>query len=199
MVDFPGMRPKHIFYGALVVSTLFLTRSFGAWTDPTAGLPWLEYYSARQLGSDHPYQWFVRQDKLGRLLVGGSGLAVFDGQSWSSHAAGNSFVLRTIEFGADGRLWAGGLNELGYFTEPAVGRFEFHSLLGHLPETERQVGHIWGAGAVGEKVYFIGRETLYRWDGVAFKTWSFPGTSRLFPLKLGEETWFQHRENGLYR
>ncbi len=170
----------------------------GSWQSPTAGLPSLEFQPAQQLGSEQPYTWFAVQDPLGRLIVGTSGLSVYDGQAWNTHRVGPS-VLRTLEFGRGGQLWVGALNEIGYFAEPAVGRFEYHSLLPHLPETERQVGHIWGSGLAGDMVYFIGREKVYGWDGNHLRTWVFPGESRLFPLKFDGESWFHHPETGLYR
>ncbi len=193
------MRPIQFLYSVLLFLVLLGTQIQGAWTDKSAGLAWLEYYSPRQMGFDHPYTWFVKQDSLGRLLVGGNGLAVFDGQSWTHHATTYSAATRTLEFGDDGRLWVGSLNDIGYFTEPSPGRFVYHSLIEHLPADERLVDHIWGSGRVGEQVYFMANQKLYRWDGSRFRIWQFPGSSRLYPLKLGAETWFLHRETGLYR
>lgn len=192
------MRSILFFYAAILFLSVGSDRAAGAWSDKTAGLPWLKHYSPQDLGTVR-YQWFVDQDKLGRLFVGGAGLMVHDGQSWRTYAIGTSYVVRTLQFGADGRTWIGALNEFGYLTEPSIGNFQYHSLLGHLPEKDRLVGHIWGCGLVGSHVYFIGKERLYGWDGAALRVWNFPGESRLFPLKLGEETWFQHRETGLYR
>ena len=192
------MRSTSSFYIGLAVIGLAGSMGHGAWSDRTAGMAWVEHHSARELGTD-PEQWVIGQDKLGRLFVGGVGLLVFDGQSWKPHSIGKSYAVRTLLFGENGRLWTAGLNEIGYLTEPSIGDFHYHSLLEHLPEKERLVGHIWGSGLVGSHVYFIGKERLYGWDGTRFRLWNFPGESRLFPLKLGEETWFHHRETGLYR
>lgn len=192
------MRAIHFFYPTLIFLGVFSGRTHAAWLDQTAGLPWVEHQAARSLGTEALHM-FVTEDKLGRLFVGSYGLLVNDGSSWRSYPVGNAVGVRTMQFGHDGRLWVGALNEMGYFSETSVGKFQFHSLLEHLPENERQVGHIWGIGLVGSQVYFLGREKVYRWDGDRFQTWSFPGSSRLFPLKVDEETWFQHRETGLYR
>ncbi|MEJ1974223.1 MAG: hypothetical protein WDM96_17720 [Lacunisphaera sp.] len=91
------------------------------------------------------------------------------------------------------RLWAGGGTEMGYFDEPSIGDFRYHSLVEYLPQEERPVAEIWGSGMVGAKVYFVGRDKLYCWDGKAFRTWSFPTGSRLFAsalaATLGSITW----------
>lgn len=193
-----AMRTKHLFYRTLAFLGLFLTRLDGAWLDKTSGAPWLEHHSARSMGTETAHLSIV-EDPLGRLYVGSFGLVVNDGTAWKTYRVGNGAGVRVVRFGADGRLWVGAINEIGYFTEPTIGNFEYHSLLAHLPETERQVGQIWGVGLVGPHVYFLSREKIYRWNGTTFQIWSFPGSSRLFPLQLGEEFWFQHLETGLYR
>ena len=184
---------------AAVLSLSFTgSRSAAAWADRTAGLAWVDYQSSRDLGTEAQH-WFVREDQLGRIYVGGAGLLVFDGQSWKTHSIAGVHGVRTLQFGADGRSWVSGLNQIGYLTEPSIGDFHYHSLLEHLPENERLVGHIWGSAVVGSSVFFMAKEKLYGWDGSRFRLWNFPGVSRLFPLKLGPETWFHHRETGLYR
>jgi signal transduction histidine kinase/DNA-binding response OmpR family regulator len=193
------MRTRGLFYASVALLFVSELRLAAAWGDKTTGRPWLEYFSSRQLGSERGNQWFVVEDRLGRVFAGNTGLSVFDGQTWSNHTAGESLALRTIQFGVDGRVWVGAFNEIGYFLEPSIGRFEYHSLLAHLPESERLVGDIWGSGLVDDRVFFFGRQKLYAWDGARFQIWSYPGASRLFPLQLGPETWFLHRETGLYR
>lgn len=193
------MRTKHLFYPAIVFLGLILPRISAAWLDKSAGLPWLEFQPSHQLGSKHPYLWFATQDSLGRLLVGSSGLSVFDGQEWITHPIGNGEALRALEPAADGRLWAAAINEIGFFTEPSLGRFAYHSLLEYLPAGERQTGHVWGCAVVGKSVFFFGEKKLYDWNGTAFKIWPFPGAARIFPLKVDGQSWFQHRETGLYR
>ncbi len=192
------MPRRRIFYSVSLFLSLFWVRFFGVWTDATAGLAWTERQSARDLGAVAQLL-FVQQDQLGRLYVGGAGLLVHDGQAWKTYSIGGAQGVRTLRFGPDGRIWVGALNEFGYLTEPSTGHFEYHSLIPFLPEAERIVGHTWGCGLVGSSVYFIGREKLHRWDGAAFRTWTYPTESRLFPLTLGTETWFQHLDTGLYR
>ncbi len=192
------MRTKYLFFASAAFFGCSWSLISGAWSDKTAGLPWLENFSARDIGADRD-TWIVVQDKFGRLFVGGVGLMVYDGQTWKTYPVGNSYAVRALQFGEDGRLWVGGANEMGYIDEPSIGDLQYHSLIARLPERERAVGEIWGCGLVGSKVYFMGREKLFCWDGTAFRTWAFPGKSRLFPLKLGGEIWFHHRETGLHR
>ncbi len=190
------MKAKHLFYALGLGVISLATRA--SWSDPSAGLPYLQHFSAREIGIDGS-AWCLTEDRFGRLLVGCSGLSVYDGLAWRGYAAGTAAYVRTMR-PAENRIWAAGGTELGYFDEPLTGEFQFHSLVDKLPQNEAaQARDLWGIGLVGTKVYFIGREKLYRWDGQAFRIWSFPGRNRLFPLSIEGETWFQHRETGLYR
>ncbi len=171
---------------------------FGAWKDKTAGQPLVEIFSARDLGTDG-YTWITLEDKLGRLFVGSNQLQVYDGQAWRSFPVPNSYALRALAFGENGRLWAGANNEMGYFEEESLGVFKYHSLLPSLPEAERLVGDVWACVPVGRSIYFFCRDKILRWDGSVFKTWSYAGKSRLFPLSLNNELWFHHLETGVYR
>ncbi|MDB6166245.1 MAG: rpfC 3 [Lacunisphaera sp.] len=172
----------------------------GSWADRSNGLPLLEYFPAKNLGAGKT-KWRVLEDKYGRLFVGGDGLQVFDGQAWRTFPAGIAGYpsLVALAFGSDSRLWAGAMNEIGYFTEESLGEFKYHSLTALLPKEQRLVGEVWGCAQVGQAVYFICRDKILRWDGSAFEIRPYEGTSRLFPIKLGDEYWFHHLETGLYR
>lgn len=191
------MGAKHLFYLACATA-LVLTPLHAEWTQPTSGLPFIQEFAARDIGDDGPY-WTIAQDRLGRLVVGGNRLVVYDGLSWKSFSWENGYSLKGLQFAADGRIWVGGAHQIGFFEEPSPGKLEYHSLIDRLPANEREVGQIWDAAIIGEKIFFVGREKLYRWDGERFRIWPFPSRSRLFPLLLGSETWIHHWETGLYR
>jgi signal transduction histidine kinase/CheY-like chemotaxis protein len=171
---------------------------FGAWPDPTAGLPPVETIFGRTMGSDET-KAVILQDELGRLFVGSDKLLVFDGQNWRSHSIPQTSGLASLALGEQGKIWAGAINQLGYFQEESPGAFKFRSLLPSLPEAARDVGTVWGCAPVGPATYFICRDKLLRWNGSDFQITSYEAKSRLAPLKLGSEWWFHHLETGLYR
>jgi signal transduction histidine kinase/CheY-like chemotaxis protein/HPt (histidine-containing phosphotransfer) domain-containing protein len=172
--------------------------TFGAWRDQSVGQPLVENITAKDFVSDG-IKWTVTQDKLGRLFVGGDQLQVFDGQAWQSFPVPNTYGLRALAFGEDGRLWAGAINEIGYFEEQPLGIFKYRSLIQYLPKGEHLIGDVWGCVPVGPSIYFICHDKLLRWDGTAFQVWPYAGKTRLFPLSLNGESWFHHRDTGLYR
>jgi hypothetical protein len=60
--------------------------------------------------------WTIRQDKSGMVYIANNeGLLTFDGANWQLYPLPNSTIVRSIVFGANGRLYAGGQDELGYF------------------------------------------------------------------------------------
>lgn len=170
----------------------------GDWQDRTVGLPPLDIITAKELGED-TIKSIVLQDTLGRIFVGSTSLLVFDGQTWRAHPKPGGYFLSALTPGAEGILWAGTTNDLGYFREETLGEFKFHSLLKHLPEEARNLGTVWACAPVGPNTYFVGKDKLLRWDGRDFQVTSFPTRLRLSPVRLGGEFWFQHLETGLYR
>ena len=172
--------------------------ALGVWQDQTSGRPLVLSIFNKELSDDTP-KWLVLEDKLGRLFVGSDKLHVFDGESWQSYPVPDTSAVRALAFGEEGRLWTGALDEVGYFEEASVGAFKYHSLLGSLPETERKFGIVWACATLGRNVFFFCRNKVLGWDGAVFRLWTYPGESRLFPLKLGDEPWFHDMQTGLYR
>jgi signal transduction histidine kinase/ActR/RegA family two-component response regulator/sugar lactone lactonase YvrE len=189
--------PDKRFFYAVALALAFPCVASARWEDATAGMPVLDKTSARDIGM-YNGQWVVCQDPLGRVFVGSNGLFVFDGVEWRGYNANNTVAVSRLEF-ADNRLWLAGDKEIGYFDEPALGDFQYHSLIGLLPENERDVGTVMGMGIADGVVYFAGRQKLYAWDGKAFRIWSYPTAGRLFMFTSGTEVWFHHLESGLYR
>ncbi len=171
----------------------------GAWEHRTAGMPLLEEFSGKALGSGET-KLNVIQDRLGRLFVASNDkLQVFDGQDWRTFPIGSSYGLRALAFGADGIIWAAANNEAGYFKEESLGNFQYHSLLSHLPSEDRLVGDAWGCAVIGSVTYYIFRDRVLRWDGQTMQVQIFAGNGRLFPIRFGTENWFHHLGTGLYR
>jgi len=158
----------------------------------------LDIITAKELGED-TLKSVVLQDKLGRIFVGSTSLLVFDGQTWRAHPKPGDYFLSALTPGAEGMIWAGTTNDLGYFQEESLGEFKFHSLLQHLPEEARNLGTVWACAPMGPGTYFVSKDKLLHWDGRGFHVTIFSTSLRLAPLRLGGEFWFQHLETGLYR
>jgi signal transduction histidine kinase/CheY-like chemotaxis protein len=167
------------------------------WRAPSAGSPLVETISNRKLETDAT-SWTMLQDRLGRLFVGTNQLQVFDGQAWKSFPVPDTYALRVLSLDQSGRIWAGAINDVGYFDEESLGHFTYHSLVAHLPAGDRTIGDVWGCEKFGKKICFVCRDRVLEWDDPSFKVQYFPTATRLFFIRHGGRTWFHHQETGLY-
>jgi signal transduction histidine kinase/CheY-like chemotaxis protein len=160
----------------------------------------LSSFSSAELGPNAK-AWVIRQAPDGVLYFGGNlDLTSFDGDRWRSYPAGNGYAIRGLDFSADGkRLWAGEINELGWFDQADDGSWKFHSLAGSIPEGLRNFGDCWFAFAIDNGAVFVTRDRVFRWDGKAMRTWSFPNKSRLSAMRFGNAIFLDDGTSGLYR
>ena len=84
------------------------------------------------------------QDESGIVyFANNDGLLFYNGVEWSLKPLPKRSILRKIELDVDGRIYAGGQNEIGYFYPNEIGDLTFHSLLEKLPEAHRVFDDIW--------------------------------------------------------
>lgn len=198
----PPARPRYrdVDRSALLLGVILLLPALARadWSQRLGGRIPSQRYSPSALGIAGGIEsgWL---DPRGRLFVLSEQLTVFDGAKWNSYSLPDGTVVRSIAVDESGRVWAGAVNQLGYFEPVAGGRFEFHSLRDRLPDEDRLFHDVWGCARVGSSVYFVCREKVFRWDGAHFQTWRYPTARRLYPVTVGSELWFTHLESGLYR
>lgn len=170
-----------------------------SWRDQDQGLPLIEVFRPKTVG-DTFRSFAMAQDGRGRMYFGGEELRVYDGDTWQRFALPENDSIVAMHWGTDGRLWVGGTREIGYFEETPEGGFAFTSLRPQLPSAdEDEPDIVWGVGQVGERIYFVCKTQVLCWDGQRITVTPYPTSTRLFPVKLGDELWFTHQETGLYR
>ena len=71
----------------------------------------------------------VVQDRNGVLYFANyQGLLSFDGTYWKNYPLPNKTVVRSVAIGKDNRIYAGGEDEIGYFSPDKAGRLVYTSL-----------------------------------------------------------------------
>lgn len=119
--------------------------------------------------------WAMAQDQNNRLYVANNeGLLVYDGTAWQLLPVPNRTILRSIVFGADGKLYAGAQDEFGYYTSDKVGKLYFTSLKHLLPIQDRVFADVW-------QVVEIDRAVFFRTDTKIFKL--YEGKITVYPAK----------------
>ena len=98
-----------------------------SFTQNTIGLPDIINFSKEDYKAGTQNRQ-IKQDNKGRLyFANNDGLLVFDGKNWKTYPLPNKTILRSLEFGPDNKLYAGGQDEFGYFSPDLSGQLVFHS------------------------------------------------------------------------
>ena len=110
--------------------------------------------------------WAIERDENNRLYIANNeGLLVYNGTIWQLYPVPNKTILRSIGFGAGGRLYAGAQDELGYYAPDKVGRLLFTSLKQLLPEQDRNFSDVWQLEVAGNDVFFRTDAKIFKLSG----------------------------------
>ncbi|NJC25070.1 two-component regulator propeller domain-containing protein [Neolewinella antarctica] len=107
------MRPCLFILYLIIAQTQLAGQDSGVRTE---GVPKVRYYTPEQYGGDNQ-NWDLAQGDDGVIYVANSaGVLSFDGAKWQRFNLPGRPVVRALAF-TDGRLYAGGYGEFGYFTD----------------------------------------------------------------------------------
>ena len=162
-----------------------------------SGRPIITSFTARDAGT-RMESWVTAQDERGELYFGCNAVLTFDGERWQNYPVPGSYAVRGLEFGANGRLWVGAVNEIGYFDRTERGLSEYHSLVGYLPEKERELGDVWQAMALGDGALFVTANSILIWDGKSIQDYSLPGARRLHALRADGKIFICQTATGVW-
>ena len=159
----------------------FLLIPFASFCQNTIGFPEVINYS-RQSYMGGLQNWEIKQDRNGILYVANNeGLLSFDGKHWNLYPLPNRTIVRSIEIGADGHIYAGGQDELGYFSPGPDGTLSYQSLTRLISKTDRSFGDVWDIVAVNKTIFFRTQGKIFQYSQqnmVVYKAtseWSYMG------------------------
>lgn len=160
------------------------------------GLPFINNYS-RSVYQAGTQNWAITQDSQGRMYFGNNdGVLSYDGLHWELHPLPNGSIVRSVAF-FNGRLYAGGFDEFGYFQPDQKGALEYISLYDQLPENQKSSGEIWGIFSTGSGLVFQSFYNLYIFRND--KLISIPPPSEYgFSYYVNNVLYLVDRETGLY-
>ncbi|HEY1794154.1 MAG TPA: ATP-binding protein [Opitutaceae bacterium] len=154
-------------------------------------------FTSQDTGSDYA-NWSIAQDERGLMFFSSDDVLTFDGSRWSRYPVPSSYAVRSMAVGLAGRLWVGALNEMGYFERTQDGLSAYHSLMQNLPDGQRETGDVWNVFATGNGAIFVATKSVYAWDGLKFKQYSFKPTRRLGGFRVGAKTYVDSSTDGVY-
>ncbi len=136
--------------------------------------------------------WKIKQDAQGRVyFANNEGVLVFDGAYWQLYPLPNKTIVRSIEFGKDKKLYAGGQDEMGYFSPGKNGQLTFTSLKNLLPKADQNFSDIWDIVTYGDDVFFRSHDNIFRYNNN--KLTIYKSTSWLF-MGLYQDQLIAHDE-----
>ncbi len=138
------------------------------------------YRLVRSFGpSDHQgraQSWCVAEDARGVLYFGNlSGVLEYDGASWRLLALPNDSAVFALAPIADGRIAAGGVDELGYLAPGELGDTRYVSLTPLIPKHRRPLPDIRQIHATATGAVFQTDSDLLVWEGDRITFVPLPG------------------------
>ncbi|MEM6335761.1 MAG: histidine kinase, partial [Bacteroidota bacterium] len=127
--------------------------------------------------------WSVTQDDRGVMYFGtDEGVLEFDGHTWQTLPLPNNSRAASVGRGPDGRIYVGGVGDIGYLAPDSLGQMTVVSLLDEAPPEARTFSDVWILRATSTAVYF-GTNFIFEWTP-DLETASAPhatGTMRTWP------------------
>jgi ligand-binding sensor domain-containing protein/DNA-binding CsgD family transcriptional regulator len=147
----------------------------GVYGQNTIGLPDVVNYS-KQVYSAGLQNWDIKQDRNGIIyLANNEGLLSFDGKNWNLYPLPNKTVVRSVEMGKDGRIYAGGQDELGYFKPGPNGRLYYHPLTALIPQQDKSFGDVWDICAHNNDLFVRTATRIFKFTNGSVTTFMAPG------------------------
>lgn len=118
--------------------------------------------------------WMMDQHENGWMyFANNKGLMEFDGVNWNIYPIHNA-KLRSVQCANDGRIYAGGLGQFGYFTPNKFGELEYTCLTDSL-ETGRTTGNTWRTHILDDRAYFQTDHAIYYLENDKIHKIDYPG------------------------
>ncbi|MEZ4829974.1 MAG: response regulator [Bacteroidia bacterium] len=173
------------------------------WRD--LGNSFIQTWSSAEYGAESQ-NFAITQDLNGVIYVGNaSGILEYDGVNWRLIPLPH-LVAFSLVCSREGVIYVGSESDLGYLWPDSLGQMQYYSLLGQLPEEERQIGQVWGTFANSEAIYFQTFSHLIRWKPTRLakmqtgeiKVWSNKMTFT-FGAMVRDTMYFFRRNDGIQK
>ncbi len=195
------MSPRQAFLPLCLAGLLW---SSSAWAEPgifhpESGRPSIRDFRPTEYRG-HPQVYGLAQgaDRIIYLSTQ-EGITGFDGARWTHYPMPSAQVYELVAT-ADGRIWAGGNDEIGYFEPAAEGGLVYRSLRAKLPAAAAPWGRTNRVLRHGNHVYFASvRGVLRVGANDALTFWPTPSDTRATVHLIGRELLVHLTGRGLFR
>lgn len=179
---------------AIFLSTFFCEFIFA---QNTIGLPQIINYSNNEFHAG-TQTWDIKQDKWGRMyFANNEGLVTYDGSYWKLYPQPNKTILRSIALDGN-RIYAGGQDEIGYYSPDKNGILRYTSIKNLIPKTQNKFEDIWDIEVYEGGIFFRTADRIFEYKNENIRV--YPAFSIWNILKVtGGKLLAQDHLNGLYQ
>ncbi len=176
---------------------LFLSLTSLLSSQNTIGLPQIINYNNHDFHAG-AQTWDIKQDKDGRMyFANNEGLITFDGTYWKLYPQPNKTILRSIALD-NGRVYAGGQDEIGYFSPDTHGVLKYTSLKGLIPKSQNKFEDIWDIEVFKGSVFFRAWDRIFEFKDETIRVYSAVSGWQMLKL-AGDKLFAQDKANGLFQ
>jgi len=181
-----------------VLLILFSSFFFEVHCQEILGTPFINNFKRTEYNAGRQ-TWDIEQGQNGMMyFANNDGLLEFSGVSWEVYPLPNKSVLRTIEPGENYRLYAGGFNEIGYYTLGKEGGGVYHSLNYLLPKEYSDFDDVWKIYRCPDGIIFQSYNQLMLYNSDTIKVIKAPSEFH-FSFISRSEYYVDDKQNGLMR
>ncbi|MEM9820910.1 MAG: triple tyrosine motif-containing protein, partial [Bacteroidota bacterium] len=120
--------------------------------------------------------WKIVQDEQGIMyFANNNGLLTFSGNRWQVFPNANRTIIRSIAIAKDGKIYAGGQGEIGYYAPDSNGMLFYHSLNDLIPPGHRNFADIWTIIILEEQIFFLSTSKILLLENGQINSYTLDG------------------------
>lgn len=125
------------------------------------------------------------------------GVMVFDGANWDTLQLPEKQIVRCVERGKNGEIFAGGYGEFGFWKKAADGQLHYTSLSKDIPLDKVHKEEIWHILPYQDAIYFQSFSTIYKYNYEKVEILT-PPVNIMFLQQVEGRLFVQGIDKGLY-
>lgn len=183
----------------IVTFLLFTTHTFATSANiKNIGIPFIRNYNLSAIPAG-AQTWMIETGGNGLVyFANNDGVLEFDGLTWKKYPLPGGRVVRSVKAAADGRLYAGAFNEIGYFFHNSIRGMQYYSLHQLLPDGQNDYGEVWKIYETAAGIVFQAYEQIMIYDGEKMTIVPAPGMFH-FSFLVSGELYVNDQKEGLFR
>lgn len=191
---------KKAFYVGLLYSSVLVcqTKPIQFGNDTKFNTPKIVHFNRNDFKAD-PQFWTMCENDDGTLIFGNNdGALVFDGDHWKKIFLPNNSSIRSLVKTKEGKVYAGGYNELGTLQKNKFGNYFYKSLIAEFHLDNKNIENLWQVHQLGKLIIYRSFTELVIIKGNAVS--QVPANkSFVYSEKVGNSYFVQDAGFGIYR